>query len=260
VLSGVADWIKSRVTKSARGYEIRASMGIAEREQPADNAIFTNMSALLVLEATITAAERLGLAIDPDWSRIAAGLVIPVRGKVVISHDDYRQNEEKGATPDPLMGVFPLGFRFDAETEQATLAFYLATARAYIGSPMLSALYGVWAARTGDRRLSAELLDAGYGGFCTERFMQTLEYRQDVFPEQPRAGPFFANMGGFLMGLMLGFPRLEPSPGEPQTWAQGPVVLPAGWRAIEIDRVWIRGRAWRLSAVQGAERAQLEPV
>jgi hypothetical protein len=36
----------------------------------------------------------------------------------------------------------------------------------------------------------------GYGRFCVGRFMQTLESREDVFPEQPRAGPFFANLGG----------------------------------------------------------------
>jgi hypothetical protein len=47
---------------------------------------------------------------------------------------------------------------------------------------MLSALYGVWAARTGSRRLSLEMLERGYGGFITGGFMQTLEYRKDVFP------------------------------------------------------------------------------
>ena len=83
----------------------------------------------------------------------------------------------------------------------------LACAKGYIGSPMLSALYGVWAAYTGDRALSAELMEDGYGRFCVGRFLQTLEYREDVFPEQPRAGPFFANMGGFLLGFVTGFPR-----------------------------------------------------
>ena len=43
VLSGVAEWIKSRVTKRRGKYEIRASMGIAERKSPSDNAIFTNI-------------------------------------------------------------------------------------------------------------------------------------------------------------------------------------------------------------------------
>jgi hypothetical protein len=50
--------------------------------------------------------------------------------------------------------------------------------------------------------------------------MQTLEYREDVFPEQPPAGPFFANLGGFLLVLMLGFARIEPGPGDPQTWCK----------------------------------------
>ena len=106
---------------------------------------------------------------------------------------------------------------------------------------MLSALYGVWAARSGDRRLSLEMLDRGYADFCTGRFMQTLEYRKDIFPEQPPAGPFFANLGGFLLGLILGFPRVQPGPADPQEWCKAEIVLPAGWRSIQIDRLWIRG-------------------
>jgi hypothetical protein len=34
-------------------------------------------------------------------------------------------------------------------------------------------------------------------------------------------------------------------------------VLPTGWNAIEVDRVWVRGRPARLTARQGAERAEL---
>jgi hypothetical protein len=64
--------------------------------------------------------------------------------------------------------------------------------------------------------------------------MQTLEYREDVFPEQPPAGPFFANLGGFLLGLILGFPRIQPGPEDPQDWCKGEVVLPAGWRAMPV--------------------------
>ncbi|HEX4199211.1 MAG TPA: glycoside hydrolase family 65 protein [Caulobacteraceae bacterium] len=257
VLVGVAEWIKSRVVRTGRGYEIRGSMGIAERETPADNPVFTVMSASLVLRATAAAAERLQRPADPAWATIAAGLKPPRRGQVVVSHDGYRRDEEKGATPDPLMGVFPLAYGLDPEVERATLAYYLEQADDYLGSPMLSALYGVWAARTGDRALAAELLDKGYGRFLSGRFMQTLEYRPDVFPEQPRAGPFFANMGGFLVSLILGFPRLQPGPADPQSWCAGPVVLPRGWRAIEIDRLWIRGEPWRLSARDGADRAEL---
>ncbi len=259
VLSGVAEWLTSRVARTRTGYDIARSMGIAEREEPVNNAAFTNMGAVVVLRDAIRVAERLGHAVDPAWARIAERLAIPKRGAAIVSHDDYRTNEEKGATPDPLMGLFPFGYELDAAGEDATLQLYLGIAQDYIGSPMLSALFGAWAARAGDRRLALKLLDDGYAQFCADRFRQTLEYRPDRFPEQPRAGPFFANIGGFLIGLLFGFTGLRPGPGEPADWAERPVVLPQGWTSIEVDRLWVRGRAMRLSARHG-ERAQLTPV
>jgi trehalose/maltose hydrolase-like predicted phosphorylase len=115
VLSGVAEWLTTRVTRTHRGYDIAESMGIAEREVPVNNAAFTNMGAVVVLREAVRLAGQLDLAVDPAWSEIAEGLAIPKRGKAVISHDGYRANEEKGATPDPLMGLFPFGYRLDPE-------------------------------------------------------------------------------------------------------------------------------------------------
>lgn len=259
VISGVAEWLTTRVTPTRGGFDIRESMGIAEREAPVDNAAFTNMAAVVVLEDAVRVAGQLGRPADPLWSRIAEKLAIPRRGAAVVSHDGYRTNEEKGATPDPLMGLFPFGYRLDAESEAATLALYLGISNHYIGSPMLSALYGAWAARAGDRRLALKLLEDGYGKFSVERFGQILEYRADRFPEQPQAGPFFANIGGFLTALLFGFTSLRLGPGEPGTWAERPTVLPAGWSAIEVERVWIRGAPMRLLALHGA-LTRLEPV
>ena len=72
-------------------------MGIAERKSPSHNTVFTNMSACLVLGDAIAVAGRLGYPVDPAWAEIAAKLAIPIRGKVVIPHDDYRSDEEKAA-------------------------------------------------------------------------------------------------------------------------------------------------------------------
>jgi hypothetical protein len=257
VLSGVAEWVTSRAKQTARGYAIRASMGIAERKQPVDNAAYTNMAAVVVLREAIRAGERLGRAVDPQWREIADRMILPRRGQAIVSHDAFRIDEEKGATPDPLMGLWPIGYPLDAPGQQATLALYLAHAEAYIGSPMLSALYGVWAARAGDRKAALKLLEEGYAAFAHDRFTQILEYRRDRFPEQPMAGPFFANMGGFLAGLLTGFTRLDIGGGEPPAWATDPVVLPQGWEAIEIDRLFVRGGPMRLTARNG-ERAILE--
>jgi protein-glucosylgalactosylhydroxylysine glucosidase len=251
VLAGVAEWITTRVAKTRRGYEVRASMGIAERTQTVNNAAFTNMASVVVLRAAIAAAGRLGRQADPTWAKIADAMVLPRRGKAVISHDDYRRDEEKGATPDPLMGLWPFGYPLHESEEQATLNFYLDQAADYIGSPMLSALYGVWAARTGNRRRALKLLDEGYAEFTSGRFLQTLEYRRDKFPEQPTAGPFFANMAGFLMGLLFGFTGIQPSAAGAEDWSERKVVLPDGWKAIEVERVWIRGKPMRLKARHG---------
>jgi hypothetical protein len=250
VLSGVADWLTSRVHRGRKGWEIRRSMGIAERKQECDNEAFTMLSAQAVLDAALNAAASLKRPEGAGWREIAGHLKLPLRDGVLVSHDDFRRNEEKGATPSPLMGVFPLDM-LEPNVARATLDFYLPLAEDYIGSPMLSAFYGVWAARQGARGQALKLLEDGYGRFVTGRFLQTLEYRPDKFPEQPAAGPFFANMGGFLMSLLLGFPGLAMSSGPLEDWPRRNAVLPAGWRAIEVERLWLRGKPVRLIAEQG---------
>lgn len=128
-------------------------MGIAEREQPVANAAFTNMAAVVVLNDAIAAADRLGLTADSQWSDIARRMVLPRRDEAVVSHDGYRRDEEKGATSDPLMGVFPFNYVLSPAEEAATLQFYLGLADSYVGSPMLSALYGFGRPAPGIARL-----------------------------------------------------------------------------------------------------------
>jgi len=36
------------------------------------------------------------------------------------------------------------------------------------------------------------------------------------------------------------------------------VVLPEGWEAIEVERIWVRGRPARLVARHGDDRARIE--
>ncbi|WP_296600024.1 glycoside hydrolase family 65 protein [Phenylobacterium sp.] len=259
VLAGVADWLVSRARRTQRGFEIPRAMGVAERKEPSDNPAFVNLSAKVVLREAVRICGDAGLPVDPAWTEIAERLVLPMDGNAVVSHDGYAPDEEKGETPDPLMGIFPLDGGLSADQAQATLELYLARADEYAGSPMLSALLGVWASWCGDRDRALQLLDAGYGQFEHGRFGQILEYRPDRSDGQPLAGPFFANIGGFALGLMLGFPGLIPDGGDPERWARRDAVLPAGWEAIEIDRIWVRGQPMRLIARHG-ERARLEPA
>ena len=65
------------------------------------------------------------------------------------------------------------------------------------------------------------------------------------------AGPFFANMGGFLVGLLFGFTGIQPSGQGVKEWSVRKAVLPEGWKAIEVERVWVRGKAMALKARHG---------
>jgi trehalose/maltose hydrolase-like predicted phosphorylase len=259
VLAGAADWIVSRAVETARGWEIHRAMGIAERKNPADNAAYVNMSASVALREATRCAERLGRTPPPAWTAVAEGLVLPIdRSHVILDHDGFTRREEKASTPAALAGLFPLGYPVSEQVEQATLRFYLDMADDYAGSPMLSALLGAWAARLGDRRLASHLFEEGYGKFASERFNDLHEYRADKFPEQPVSGPFMANLGGFLLACLYGLTGLRIGPGDPQEWCERPVVMPDLWDAVEVERVWVRGRAASLQAKHGDERARLD--
>jgi trehalose/maltose hydrolase-like predicted phosphorylase len=258
VLAGVADWVVDRVSAHRGGYDFKRLGGPAEQSRPVDNDALTIMASRVVLRRAAEAARTMGQDPPAAWLRVAEGLSPPLRSDGAIAmHEDHRKDEEKGSTPAPLMGLFPYWDDVEPATADKTLRFYLDLWEDYVGSPMLAALYGTWAAWAGDRDLSLKLLDEGYGRYMSGRFLQTLEYRLDKMPGGAAAGPFFANIAGFLTGLLFGMPGLRPDAGPPEAWPCRPVVLPAGWQAIEVDRLWVRGQRARLVARHGAERAEL---
>ena len=134
-------------------------------------------------------------------------MVVPInpRTKVIMNHDGFtgREGGVAGATPEALAGLFPMGYRPPEDVQRATLSFYLGRIEPYVGFPMLSAPLGVWAARLGDRKRSAELFEAGYAEFINDPYRETNEFSNVRFPDKPPVGPLFANVGGFLTSLML---------------------------------------------------------
>jgi hypothetical protein len=256
VLQGVAEWVVSRGVETKRGFEIKKAGGIAEKAEPVDNNAFVNIAARTALLEAARFAEALGHRPDPTWERLAKAMFVPVdRHGVIRNHDSYRKSEEKGETPEAAAGLFPQSYDCSPEVERATFDFYLELADEYVGAPMLSALLGVYAARVGDRERSLELFERGYAAFVVDPFATTTEYDRTRFPEQPVAGPFTANLGGFLLGCLYGLPGLRLGDGEPDSWCSRPVVMPLGWDGVEVERIWVRGREARLVAEHGAEHA-----
>jgi hypothetical protein len=258
VLSGVADWIESRVERTDRGYEIRNVIGIAEIGTTVNNSAFTNMAAIMALRETTSIARDLQMAYRRCWQTIADGIVIPNDPQlgIISNHDDYRPDEEQGATPEAAAGLFPVGFQVDPETERRTLKYYVSMADKYAGQPMLSSMLGVYGARLGDRAAALDLFEKGYGQFVIDPYTITLEYSPTAFPDHPRAGPFTANLGGFLTSCLYGLTGMQLSSGDPATWFRRKVILPSGWDAIHSDSIWVRGRPVSLHAAHGDDRGQ----
>jgi len=259
VLAGVAEWIVSRGTETKRGFEIHDVNGVAERKNSVNNNAFVNMASSVALREAHALAPALGHLPDPRWKRLAEAIYLHIdRRNVIRNHDTYRATEEKGETPEAAAGLFPLTFECPPAVERATLDFYLGLADKYVGAPMLSALLPVYAARVGDRKRALDLLERGYANFVIDPFSITTEYDHRVFPDQEVAGPFTANIGGFLTSCLYGLTGLRIGEGDPASWCSRQVTLPQGWSGIHIERLWVRGKRAHLIANHGEKRARLE--
>jgi protein-glucosylgalactosylhydroxylysine glucosidase len=261
VLRSVTELIASRVVRTRRGFEIRGTVGPREYYTAVDNNAYTNMSAAMTLQAALDCAARIGERPPALWREIADGLVLPRdrRRRAIINHDGATLREPQGGVPEGAAGLFPVGYRTDAATELATYR-YAAVEQAplYVGAPMLSALLPVYAARAGEPALARELLERGYGDFINEPYLEPDEYPRSR-DDRPRASPMFANLSGYLTGLIYGFTGLQLGPGAPESWSVHPVRLPVGWREIRIDRIWAHGTAHSLVARAGSPRATVSP-
>jgi protein-glucosylgalactosylhydroxylysine glucosidase len=259
VISGVAEWLGSRVERTARGYEIRGVIGIAESGSTVDNSAFVNMAAAVTLREAATLGRTLGRGTPDAWERVASEIVIPIDhdSGVILNHDGYHPDERMGETPEAPAGLFPLGFVTDTDTERRTFEFYLELAHKYAGAPMLSPMLGVYGARVGDRKAALDLFERGYADFIVEPFTITAEFSPKVYTEQPLAGPFTANLGGFLMACLYGLSGLRLKPGPVESWCERPVTMPQGWDGVHVERLWAHRRPAGLTAEHGADRARI---
>jgi len=263
VLEGVAEWVTSRVTKTARGYEIRHVTGPDEELDNVHNNSFTNMAAVVVLREALACAARLGYTPPASWSTIAEGIFLPIdpASRVMLKHDAYTYSGGM-CVPETLGGFFPYGYRPDPAVEQATYRYHLDLADTYLGMPMFSALYSVWAARMGERELALRFFEEGIAAHLVEPYWQFNESTARIGGLYGDAVTtvFLTNPAGFLLSLMQGLTGLQLDGGDPQHWGKCPIVMPEGWNGIEIERLWARGEPMRVTAYHGDASAQIVKI
>ena len=242
VLRSVAEWIELRVSETARGYEIRDTVGPREHYERVHNNAYTNMAAAQALRGAVSCARLIGVAPEPAWERIADGLALPgsPRRRAIINHDGARLDEPQGGVPEGATGLFPIGYPVPESVAAATYR-YAATKQGplYVGSPMMSALLPTFAARAGESALARELLESGFGDFINTPFLEPDEYPRSR-ADRPQASPMFANLSAFVNTLLFGFTGIQVGQEEPSAWARHRVQLPDGWRGLHVDRVSAR--------------------
>ncbi|MFQ5795450.1 MAG: glycoside hydrolase family 65 protein [Candidatus Bipolaricaulia bacterium] len=253
VLEGVAEWIVSRVTQTKRGYEIRHVTGIDEGITNIHNNAYTNIASIVVLREAIEFAQRMGVQPPATWVDVEQNMFLPIDPKlnIILKHDAYKY---KGGicTPETLAGFFPLIYRHpDQEIEKNTYQYHMDLADTYLGYPMLSAVYGVWATRMGRRKLALEFFEKGIADYILEPFMGFGEFSSRPQPM------FLTNPAGFLLALYFGLTGLELDAGPPEDWFKRPIVMPEGWDGIEVERIWARGRPVHLVARHGDQQATM---
>ena len=102
-----------------------------------------------------------------------------------------------------------------------------------------------------NERSSSSNADMGIScSSCSPRLTSTAL----AFPTE-RAGPFTANLGGFLSALLYGLTGITIGPGDPATWCQRPPSLPASWRG-DRDRPDLGPRRSRSADCAARRRAR----
>ena len=261
MIEGVAQWVASRVVKTARGYEIRRITGIDEDVENVNNNAHTNLMAARILREAIAMATRLGITPDRQWAKVATGMYLPIDTTTggLLKHDGYVYDPKIFYNPETLMSFFPFGCHPGEAIEQATLKTDLKRAISYLGNPMMSPMFAVLAARQGDRAFAGELVEGGVAGYTTAPFLQFVEYadRSGAKDKKPAMTPYLATLGAHLVSVLYGNTGLELSSGDPQSWLRYKPAMPSPWEGVEAE-IQFRQQRGLLTAKQGDERAQIK--
>ncbi len=267
VMRGVAEWIESRVEKTERGYEILHITGIDEEFDDVNNDSYSNLMAAKVLRSATEYSKMFGLGERKKWLEIADRMYLPVREDGIM--EQYEGMPEKPQQhPTSLMAYFPYGY--EDENMHKTFDYYITHDMFdYCRYPMLSGFLGVYPAWNGDRKTALKFYEEANLTFFCEPFHSSTEWSirnpaDRVEMSRPVGTNFITARGSLLSGLIMGLTKMCPWKGtvggDISEWFGEDIVLPEGWTKLEVGKVYIRGKAYHITAEHGAKRAVLEEI
>jgi protein-glucosylgalactosylhydroxylysine glucosidase len=243
VLKAVAQWIASRGIFTNRGFEIRHIMGPDEGLPNVNNDAYVNLISKMVLEAATRCAAEVGAKPSPIWQQAAERMYVPIDAvkNIVLPCDHPPEGRNY-----PIDGLDMLTVHdppISRELMRSTFA-YEETLRAErppsIG--FATAAVAATAAWLGHRDRARALFEASWRDDWIEPFGMIKEAPVETY------GCFLTTCGSLLQTALLGFTGLRI---REKDWRAYPAILPQGWSRIEVDRIWVRGKAKRLIAENG---------
>ncbi len=267
VMRGVAEWIESRCEKTERGYEILHVTGIEEGDDDVPNDSYTNIMSAKILRSASEYSEKLGYGKREDWLEIADNMFIPSREDGVLPQ--YEGMPEKPDQPSTvLMSYFPYGYKTDNDVP--TFEYYITHGMdRYVTYPMLSGFLGIFPAWLGDRKLSLKYYErANFDFICQPFYACTEDWFPDpmerINPKQWKSTCFITARGSLLSGLLMGLTKICPWNGgldaDINEWIGENIILPEGWNKLTLNKVYIRGKAYKITAENGAKHAVIEEI
>jgi trehalose/maltose hydrolase-like predicted phosphorylase len=277
--SAVAEWLSHRGNFTAKGYEIGNIMGPNEWVANAANESMVNLLSKITLHDAIEAAHAVGETPPSEWARIEKAMYLPIDpvrhviqpfsmdGPLLYFNEPMNRYEKVDIKEHPAaytlgntqMLVFhdpPIAaslYRSTYEYEEKLRAEQTPnpSVPGSVRSPGFSIPpFAACAAMFGERTKAADLFRTAATQYSVGPFLIGKEYRQY------NDGNYVTNQASLLLAAMYGFTGLRISTGD---WRKYPVSLPEGWTRIEMQRIWIHGKAFHLIAEQGKELV-LDPI
>ena len=202
VISGAATFWASRAKRTADGgYDIRHVTGPDEENPDVNNEVYTRVGARTTLRDAVAAAKLVGVTPPASWSRIAAGLNVPVVDGINPEFDGYQGQLVKQA--DVTLLGYPWGFASSAAVERADLAYYVP--RTDPGGPSMSdAVSSIESDQLAPNSCQAYVYtERSYQPFIRDVFHQFSETRTGG------AFTFMTGIGGFLQEFLYGYSGLR---------------------------------------------------
>ncbi|MES1258938.1 MAG: hypothetical protein ABUS51_10925 [Acidobacteriota bacterium] len=238
VLQGVAEWIESRGEETPRGFEIHNIMGPNEDANGLNNSAYVNLACRMAMTAAAECARRLGLNAPASWARIGGSLYLPIDRRGVLTTSEAAP----GNAFADISFLEPFGVPLDAGLVRRTFEAFRGAPRVEHTIGFATAAVAGLTAKLGDRQRAAELFRQAWAPFWMEPYGMIREAAAQDY------GCFLTDYGSILQTAMLGFTGIRIGDGE---WNKYEATLPANWKAIGIERIYVRGEPKSVTAEHG---------